>query len=202
MHSVAAMEASYRQHVVQRILLQTMPNFSSLLELAEEDDWPSFEEAQERFAAVKRDEKTERSSYLLFCDMLLADEYSYDVALLMHKAQCSLRRKDSNSLSSLWKLKAALLDCPTLLTQMPELMLRALRSVKKPAKPDTWGLILLSDQHRIPCAVCKSHVRADDSLRVRCLCCPFGYLAHQSCVAGKRCLVCSSSFHLTKLKAH
>ena len=86
------MEASYLQHVVQRILLQTMPDFSILLGLAEEDDWPPFEEAQERFAAVKRDEKTNRSSYLLFCDMLLADEYSYDVALLMHKAQCSLRR--------------------------------------------------------------------------------------------------------------
>lgn len=209
MLSVCAMEASYRQHVMQRVFLKTLPDFSALLDLQEGQPWPSLEEANRRFAALRSslDEKTHRKdalreTFLPFCEMLLADEFSYEIAFQMQKARRALQEKDSASLTLLWKLKQMLLDLPTLLTQMPELMLQALRSVQKPAKPDTWGLILLSKHHRIPCAVCKTHVTAEDSLRVRCLCCPFGYLAHRGCVEEKRCVVCSSAFHISNLKGH
>lgn len=198
------MEESYRQHVMQRVFLKTLPDFSALLDVREGQPWPSLDDANKRFSALRNalDKKTAWDIYLPFCEMLLADEFSYEVALQMQRARRALQEKDSASLTLLWKLKQMLLDLPTLLTQMPELMLQALRSVQKPAKPDTWGLILLSKQHRIPCAACKSHVTADDSIRVRCLCCPFGYLAHRGCVEEKRCMICSSPFHISKLKAH
>ena len=204
MLSVSAMEASYRQHVMQRVFLKTLPDFSALLDLKEDQPWPSLDEAHRRFSALRHslDDKTPLNTYLSFCEMLLADQFSYKIAFQIEKARKALQQKDSASLTLLWKLKQMLLDLPTLLTQMPELMLQALQSVQKPTKPDTWGLILLSKQHRIPCAVCKSHVTADDSIRVRCLCCPFGYLAHRGCVEEKRCLICSSAFHVSKLKAH
>ena len=203
MLSVAAMEASYRQHVMQRILLQTMPDFPKLLGLGDNEPLPNIEEANQRFASALKDSvKNTENLFLPFCEMLLADEYSYTIAEQMHKARKALQQKDSSALSLLWKLKQSLLELPTLLTQMPELMLQALRSVEKPAKPDTWGLILLSKQHRISCAVCKATVPTEQSQRVRCLCCPFGYLAHRGCVEKKRCLVCSSPFHISNLKAH
>lgn len=207
MLSVAAMEASYQRHVMQRIMLQQMPDFSVLLQLTEDEPWPSVDEANTRFSALRDSIKTKGSwggeeSFLPFCEMLLADEYSYEIALQMHKVRKALNRKESDSLSALWKLKQLLRNTPTLLTQMPQAMLQALRSVEKPSKPDTWGLIFLTKAHNIPCAHCKRAIGSENSLRVRCFCCPFGYLAHQSCVSGKRCLVCSTPYHLTKLKGH
>ena len=208
MLSVVAMEASYRRHVMQRIMLEEMPDFSVLLQLREDEPWPSVDEANSRFALLRNSVKTKASSdeqqetFLPFCEMLLADEYSYEIALQMHKVRKALNRKDSDSLSALWKLKQLLRNTPTLLTQMPEAMLQALRAVEKPEKPDTWGLIFLTQAHRIPCAHCKGAIGSENSFRVRCLCCPFGYLAHRSCVSGKRCLVCSTPYHLTKLKGH
>lgn len=199
MLSNSAMEDSYRQHVVQRILLQTMPNFSLLFGLREGDPWPSVDEANCRLASLK---KHSGEYFYPFCEMLLADEYSYEIALQMHNIRTSLSRKESDSLSSLWKLKQLLRNTPTLLTLMPQSMLIALKSIQKPAKPDTWGLILLTNKHKIPCALCKKFIAAENSVRVRCQCCPFGVLTHHTCVDKKRCLVCSSLYHFTKIKAH
>jgi len=201
MLSTLAMEKSYKGHVMQRILLQTMPDFSTLFRLTEGESWPSVDEANRRLALLKASMKMSTDLFLPFCEMLIADEYAYEIALQMHKVRTALSRKESDSLSSLWKLKQLLRNSPTLLTQMPQAMLQALRSVEKPATPDTWGLILLTQAHKIPCALCKKFV-CSDSVRVRCLCCPFGFLTHRGCVAEKRCLVCSSPYHLTKLKGH
>lgn len=203
MEMLSVESASFKRHVIQRIVASTIPDFSALLGLVEDDPWPSIDEANLRLSAVRATIKsTENDLFLPFCEMLLADDCAYGVARQMHSLLLTLRRKETDCLSSLWKLKLSLKEMPTLLTMMPQVLLQALRAIEKPSRPDTWGMILLTQQHKIPCAVCKKHLQAEGSLRVRCFCCPFGYLVHAACVDKKKCLVCSTAYHTTKLQGH
>lgn len=193
--------ASYKRHVVQRIFLNMVPNFSSLLQLEDGSSWPSMEEANRRFAkVVLQDKRDPEGTFVPLCQTLLADEESYGIAKQIYMLCNSLQKKDSRSLAALWKLKLSLLQMPTLLAIMPNALLQALRAIERPTMRETWGMILLTKQHSVTCGICERSLDFNNTMRVQCLCSPFGYLAHASCVQGKKCYVCSSPFSLTNLK--
>ena len=195
--------ASYKEHIVQRIVLKNLPDFDLLLQLEKDEPWPTFDDAQRRYASLKSSLKDQSGGvYLAFCDMLFMDEFAYGIAGQCYVLRNALLSKDAMSKSKLWKLKQSLHNFPTMLAMMPPALLQALREVSKPEKPDTWGLILLTQSHKIPCSVCKTFLNSEGSVRVRCLCCPFGHFAHDACVEKRKCSICSTPYQLTKLKGH
>ena len=188
---------TYKRHVIAITFASLLPDFSLLFGLAKE--WPSLKAASAHFSKGLVTLKLPMDSLFRgFMELLLADEENYAIARSMWRVGVLLRERDAKALERLWELKMKLIERPTVLTMLPEGIMNALRAVERPRRRITWGTIQITKRHALSCANCKKRLKGH-CYRSRCHCNSFGSLLHKGCLGEKKCFVCSSLKHVSKI---